>query len=88
MIMLSIATSSNSIIDIKPNNILVNYGRNSARFSEVQLGDCENTCMVDPNANPLQDHVIGATIFRNLEAMLNLRWRTPTNIWSFEATIS
>lgn len=80
MIMLSIATSSNSIIDIKSNNILVNYSCDFARFSEVQLGDCEDTCMVDPNANPLQDYVIGAIIFRNPEAMLNLRWRTSTNI--------
>ncbi|MCJ1249722.1 hypothetical protein MMC30_006948 [Trapelia coarctata] len=73
--------------DIKPNNILVNYGRNSARFSEVQLGDCGDTSMVDPNADPLQGHVIGAAIFRSPEAMLNLCWRTPTDIWSFGATL-
>lgn len=42
---LSIVTDSDSIIDIKLNNILVNYDRDSARFSEVQLRDCENTSM-------------------------------------------
>ena len=81
-------TGPDSIKDIKPNNILVNYGRTSARFSEVQLGDCGDTCMVDPNADPLQGHVIGAAIFRSPEAMLNLRWGTPTDIWSFGATVS
>ncbi len=50
---LSVATGPDSIIDIKPNNILVNYGRDSARFSEVQLGDCGDTYIIDPNADPL-----------------------------------
>ena len=27
-------------------------------------------------------------MFRSPEAMLNLRWRTPTDIWSFGATVS
>ena len=88
MTIVSVATSPDSIIDIKPNNILVNYGHDSARFSEVQLGDCGDTCMVDPNADPLQGHVIGAAIFRSPEAMLNLRWKAPTDIWSFGATVS
>ncbi len=85
---LSVATGPDSIIDIKPDNILVNYGPDSARFSEVQLGDCGDTCMVDPNADPLQGPVIGAAIFRSPEAMLNLRWKAPTDIWSFGATAS
>ncbi len=83
----SVATGPDSIVDVKPNNILVNHGRDPARFSEVQLGDCGDTCMVDPNADPLQGHVIGAAIFRSPEAMLNLRWGTPTDIWSFGAMV-
>ncbi len=51
---------------MKPNNVLVNYGHDSVRFSEVQLGDCGDTCMIDPNADPLQGHVIGEAIFRSL----------------------
>ena len=82
------ATGSDGVIDIKPNNILVNYGRDSARFSEVQLGDCGDACMIDANADPLEGHVIGAAIFRSPEAMLNLRWKAPTDIWSFGATVS
>ena len=75
-------------IDIKPDNVLVNYGNDAARFSEVQLGDCGDVYRVDPNADPLEGHIIGAAIFRSPEAMLNLRWGTPTDIWSFGATVS
>lgn len=85
---LSVATSPDNIIDIKPDNILVNYGLDSARFCEVQLGDCGDACIVDPNADPFQGHVIGAAIFRSPEAMHNLRWKAPTDIWSFGATAS
>ena len=54
--------------------MLVNYGDNSARFSEVQLGDCGDVYRFNPEANPLEEgHVIGAAIFRSPEAMLNLR---------------
>lgn len=81
-------TRPNGILDIKPDNILVNYGRDPARFSDVQVGDCGDTCMVDPEADPLQGHDIGAAIFRSPEAMLNLRWKAPTDIWSFGATVS
>lgn len=33
-------------------------------------------------------HVIGAHMFRSPEAMLSLRWGTPTDIWSFGTTVS
>ena len=79
---------SNLRTDVKPNNILVNNGIAPNRFSEVQLGDCGDAIKVDPNAHPFQGHVIGATIFRSPEAMLNLRWGPPTDIWSFGATVS
>ena len=53
------------------------------------LGDCGDVFSVDPKASPLEEgHVIGAAIFRSPEAMLNLRWRAPTDIWSFGATVS
>ena len=45
--------------------------------------------MVDPNAGPLDEgHIIGAAVFRSLEAILNLRWKAPTDIWSFGTTVS
>jgi len=74
--------------DIKPDNVLVNYGDNSARFSEVQLGDCGDAYRFNPEAKPLEEgHVIGAAIFRSPEAMLNLRWGPPTDIWSLGTTV-
>ncbi|KAK4982672.1 hypothetical protein LTR50_007633 [Elasticomyces elasticus] len=39
---------------------------------------------VDPKG---EGHVIGAAIFRSPEAMLQMRWATPTDIWSFGATL-
>lgn len=74
---------------MKPDNVLVNYSNGSPRFSNVELGDCGDTYQVTPNADPKEDgHIIGAAIFRSPEAMLNLRWGTATDIWSFGATVS
>lgn len=36
----------------------------------------------------VEEHIIGATIFRSPEAMLNLIWGPPTDIWSLGATAS
>ena len=83
-----VATGPDKIVDVKTDNILLNYGRDSARFNEVQLGDCGDTYIIDPDADPLEAPVIGAAIFRSPEAILNLRWRAPTDIWSFGATVS
>ncbi|KAL9636052.1 MAG: hypothetical protein Q9164_003076 [Protoblastenia rupestris] len=72
---------------LRSDNILVNHGLAPARFSDVQLGDCGDVFVVGQKASPLQDgHVIGAAIFRSPEAMLNLCWRAPTDIWSFGAS--
>ncbi|MCJ1411532.1 hypothetical protein MMC19_005622 [Ptychographa xylographoides] len=74
--------------DVKPDNVLINYGTASNRFKDVQLGDCGDAFSVGPEAGVFEEgHVIGAAIFRSPEAMLNLRWRTPTDIWSFGATL-
>lgn len=89
------ASSTNDLVadwilaDIKPNNILANYGDDGGnRFSEVELGDCEDIYRVDPNADVFEEgHIIGAAIFRSPEANLQLRWGTPTDIWSFGATV-
>ncbi|KAF1951620.1 kinase-like protein [Byssothecium circinans] len=74
--------------DIKPDNILVNYGNGANRFSEVELGDCADAYRVDPNADPFEvGHIIGAAIFRSPEANLQFRWGTATDIWSFGTTL-
>ena len=55
-------------IDVKPDNILINYERGS-RFSDVKLADCGDSTHVD---SVVEEHIIDATIFRSSEAMLNL----------------
>ncbi|EGC44178.1 serine/threonine protein kinase [Histoplasma capsulatum var. duboisii H88] len=75
--------------DVKPDNIFINYSDNPKIISEVALGDFGDTCHVGPNPDPNEDgHIIGAGIFRSPEAMLNLRWGPPTDIWSFGATMN
>ena len=69
--------------DIKPDNILVNYGDIGSRFRDIKLADCGDSTHVD---SVVEEHIIGATIFRSPEAMLNLIWGPPTDIWSLGAT--
>ncbi|MCJ1227820.1 hypothetical protein MMC12_004479 [Toensbergia leucococca] len=57
--------------DVKPDNVLINYGNDGTRSSKVALGDCGNTSVV----------------FRSPEAQLNRRWGPPTDIWSLGATL-
>jgi hypothetical protein len=47
-----------------------------------------DACHVGPDTDPRgEGHVIGAAIFRSPEALLGLKWATPTDIWSFGATV-
>ncbi|KAB8257634.1 kinase-like domain-containing protein [Aspergillus pseudonomiae] len=72
--------------DIKPNNILVNYGRGTTRFKSVQLADCGSTVPAD-SAYAKDGDLIGAPIWRSPEAHLRLSWGTARDIWSFGATL-
>ncbi|OAX85324.1 hypothetical protein ACJ72_00289 [Emergomyces africanus] len=66
---------ANLLLDVKPDNILVNNNRDPNSFSEVVLGDYGDTYRMDTTADPYEDgHIIGAAIFRSPEAMFNLRW--------------
>ena len=91
IVFLSLTTSANKILDVKPDNILLNEGSRSSRFTEVELADCGDATWVDPK-NHLKLSVdgphMGAAIFRSPEAMIELRWGTPTDIWSFGTTVS
>ncbi|TVY42127.1 Casein kinase II subunit alpha, partial [Lachnellula occidentalis] len=76
--------------DIKPDNILANYGQGPLRFADIQVADLGDVTRINP-AEYLEigksgSH-IGAAIFRSPEAMLNLRWGPSTDIWSFGATL-
>lgn len=78
-------------MDVKPDNILVNRSSGSSRFGEAELGDCGDVYRVDPKGHVKlgeHGHAIGAAIFRSPEALLNLRWGAPTDIWSFGTTVS
>lgn len=73
--------------DIKPDNILVNYGKGDVRFADVKLADCGNTVRVDSVFAKDRD-LIGAPIWRSPEAQLGLGWGTSTDIWSLGAVVS
>ncbi|KAF2713190.1 kinase-like protein [Pleomassaria siparia CBS 279.74] len=70
--------------DIKPDNVLINYGHADIRFSDVKLGDCGSTVHRD-SGHAKDGHLIGAPIFRSPEAQLRLPWDTATDIWSIGA---
>ncbi len=57
------------MIDVKPNNILVNYGESGNRFRDIKLADCGDSTHVN---SVVEEHIIRATIFRSPKAMLNL----------------
>ncbi|KAI0164014.1 kinase-like protein [Xylariaceae sp. FL1272] len=68
--------------DIKMDNIFLSYGADGTRFSSVQLGDCGG--VVPDDSDFAKDGApIGTAISRSPEAMLQLHWGTPTDIWSF-----
>ncbi|KAI1771872.1 serine/threonine protein kinase [Hypoxylon cercidicola] len=68
--------------DVKLDNIVVNYGQGDHRFSDIQLGDCGG--VVSQDSQFARDgHIIGAAFTRSPEAMLQLPWGTPTDVWSF-----
>ncbi|KAL3417507.1 serine/threonine protein kinase [Phlyctema vagabunda] len=72
--------------DIKPSNILVNYGSGSTRFTDVQLADCGGTVSVDSEF--AQDGVLtGSSVFRAPEVHLEISWNTAADIWSFGVTL-
>ena len=76
-------------IDVKLDNVLVNYGQGDARFTDVQLGDCGGTYHID-HRYPKECSVIGAPMWRSPEAILQLPvgWTTATDIWSFGLCVS
>lgn len=75
-------------IDIKPNNVLVNYqaGTGGIRFTDVQLADLG--CTVPATSKYATDgDLIGAPIWRSPEAQLGIGWNTSSDIWSFGAMV-
>ncbi|SMQ48368.1 unnamed protein product [Zymoseptoria tritici ST99CH_3D7] len=74
--------------DIKPDNILLNFDSEGSRVVEAKLGDCGDAWDGGFDSNPQGTrYAIGAAIFRSPEALFGLKWSTPTDIWSFGATL-
>ena len=83
----NLSLTSTATVDIKPDNILVNHGINGSRFSKVQLADCGDSIRAK-DVGDFTKHIIGADFFRSPESLLRQPWDTPTDIWSFGATVS
>jgi hypothetical protein len=43
-------------LDIKPDNVLVNYGDNGIRLIDVELGDCGSLILSTPNMPKMEIH--------------------------------
>jgi hypothetical protein len=78
-------------LDVKPDNILVNFGSATHRLKDVELGDCGDVYLLNPEDNLKigeERHAIGAPMFSSPEVMLRMRWGPATDIWSFGTTVS
>ncbi|KAJ6275200.1 kinase-like domain-containing protein, partial [Bipolaris maydis] len=70
------------LLDIKLDNVFVNYVQNEQRLSEIQLGDCGGAVSQDSEFVK-ESYPIGGDFMRSPETMLGLSWGTPTDVWSF-----
>ncbi|EFE32723.1 cytochrome P450 monooxygenase, putative [Trichophyton benhamiae CBS 112371] len=71
------------LIDIKPSNVLVNYGKDT-RFKEVQLADFGSTVQ-ESSTYARRGDPIGTPMLKSPEAHLQMKWGNSTDIWSFGA---
>ena len=70
------------VSDIKPSNVLVNYDPVDGHITDVQLADLEST-VSENSRHAIEGDPIGTPIFRSTEAILQMRWGTATDVWSF-----
>lgn len=82
-----VSNADGHAIDIKPDNILYKASPSEPLGRVFKLADCGDSLHV-PQGMETGSRVIGATIFRSPEAMLNINWGPATDIWSFGATVS
>lgn len=78
---------TNFVLDVKLNNVLVNYAspkddQADIRFTDVELADVGSTYPTD-HKYAKKGVCIGAPIWRSPEVLLELPWNTSTDIWSF-----
>jgi serine/threonine protein kinase len=75
------------VLDVKLNNVLVNYtstndGQDDIRFTDVELADLGSAYPAD-HKYAQKGVPIGAPFWRSSEVILGLPWNTSTDIWSF-----
>jgi len=75
------------LVDVKPDNILVDHGDSDGYYSKVVLSDIGDSVHLPSLPVLDQGHIIGSPIFRSPEATLALKWSYATDIWSFGATV-
>ncbi|KAH6669515.1 putative serine/threonine protein kinase [Halenospora varia] len=73
--------------DIKPSNIMVNYGPGPDRFSDVELADFGGT-VLELSEAAKECTQAGTSVFRAPEVHLEIPWGTKSDIWSFGVTSS
>ncbi|OJD22451.1 hypothetical protein ACJ73_06200 [Blastomyces percursus] len=73
--------------NVKPDNVIVNYGTRDIRFTDVQLTDMGNTVPAD-SAYAKDGDMIRAPIWRSPETHLQIGWGTPTDIWPFDTLVT
>lgn len=83
----AIGSNARLYVDVKLDNVLVNFGEGETRFADVRLADCGGTVSADSKWAK-EGHTIGAPIWRSPEALLGLSWGTLTDIWSFGTAVS
>ncbi|KAB8276005.1 hypothetical protein BDV30DRAFT_224753 [Aspergillus minisclerotigenes] len=64
--------------DLKPQNVLVNYGQGDLRFTDVQLSNWGNSAPAYDLYTRYRD-LIGTPTWRSPEAHLRIGWGTPTD---------
>ncbi|KAH7139421.1 kinase-like domain-containing protein [Dendryphion nanum] len=72
--------------DIKPKNVLINYGTGNNRIKEVQLADLGGSLPLDSKFLK-EGEEMGTEVFRSPEAQLQLGLGPPMDIWAFGATV-
>jgi serine/threonine protein kinase len=75
------------VVDIKLDNVLVNYKKGTNRFSDAQLGDLGGTYPTD-SKYARKGTPVGAPMLTSLEVIMETPWNTATDIWSFGTIVS
>lgn len=74
------------IVDVKLDNILVNYGDGDIQFSDVQLPDLGGTQPID-SKYARERTPVGAPMWTSPEVIMETPWNTATDIWSFGTVV-